>query len=420
MATSDIYRAPVGTKDVIGEESRAWQSVIARFARRAHAYNYDLAITPTYENIEVFQRLGEDTEVVTKEMYDFVDKGNRHIALRPEGTAGLVRAYAQHRPPLPFKAFYVVSNFRYERPQKGRLREHHQLGIEALGIDDPAIDVEIIQFAHEFLTDCGLKDFTLAINSLGDASARESHMSALREYFAQHESRLGEEFAARVARNPLRVLDTKVPDWQEVVADAPSIHDFLSTESKGAFNYVKTSLTELGIAFNVVPSLVRGLDYYTNTAFEFVSHSLDAAQSTICGGGRYNKLAAEMGAPETPGIGFGLGIERLLLACEAEGVDLGERTLDAIVIDLVHSDESRVSVNELKSTLRNAGISVDTAFGSKSMKAAMKNADRSGARYAILLGESELSSGVVALKDMTTGEQREISFSECSKNIMRG
>ena len=416
MATSDIFRAPVGTKDVIGEESRNWQSVISTFAKLAHSYNYDLAITPTYENIEVFKRLGEDTDVVTKEMFDFFDKGERHIALRPEGTAGLVRAFAQHRPQLPFKAWYFVSNFRYERPQKGRLREHHQLGIEVLGVDDPAIDVEIIQFAYEFLTACGLKDFELGINSLGDTQARAKHGQALREYFAQYEKELGPVLMERMIRNPMRVLDTKNASLFEIVHEAPKILDFISDESMSHFEYVKAGLTQLGIAYNVDTELVRGLDYYTNTAFEFVSTALDAAQSTICGGGRYNKLVAEMDGPETPGIGFGLGVERLLLVCEAEGVQLSFRELDAIILDLVQSDESRELINILKSDLRGAGLSLDSAFGAKTIKSAMKQADRSGAKYALLIGESELARGVIAVKNMQSGEQHEVAISELGKS----
>jgi histidyl-tRNA synthetase len=412
MATSDIYRAPVGTKDVLGEESRDWGFLISQFARLAHRYNYDIAITPVFENFEVFSRLGEDTDVVTKEMYDFHDKGGRHIALRPEGTAGIVRAFAQNRPPLPFKAWYVVSNFRYERPQKGRLREHHQLGIEVLGIEDPLVDVEVIQFAHEFLSSCGLKNFTLSINSLGDTQARADHELALRAYFENFKAEFGEEFAQRVDKNPFRMLDTKNPEWRESADKAPAITDFLNDDSKRDFDIVKEGLNAAGIDFVVTPSLVRGLDYYTNTAFEFISTSLDAAQSTLCGGGRYDKLVAEMDGPETPGIGFGLGIERLLLAIESEGVQLPRRELDVFVVDLVRNAESRSVVRELMSTLRKGGVSVDMLFGDKSMKAAMKSADRSGARTVVLVGENELASGVVSVKNMESGEQREMTAVE--------
>jgi histidyl-tRNA synthetase len=419
MATSDTFREPVGTKDVLAPESRIWQSAITKFAHRAHLYNYDLIVNPTFENYEVFSRVGEDTDIVTKEMYDFYDKGERHISLRPEATAQVARAFAQHRPIAPFKAWYLVSNFRYERPQKGRLREHHQLGIEVLGIQNPLVDVEVIQFAHEFLHDCGLTQFSLSINSLGDSEARRAHMDALRTYFAQYEKELGEEFAARVAKNPLRILDTKVPEWQDMVESAPQINQFLSTESKNDFDVVLQGLSDANIEFHVVPRLVRGLDYYTNTTFEFISSALDAAQSTVCGGGRYNKLVAELGGPETPGVGFSLGIERLLLAAESENVQWTQRSLDVFVIDLAGTDDSRRMLSQLKNNMRTAGVSVDSHYGSSSMKSAMKNADRSGATFCILLGENELANNSVTVKNMNSGEQSELVASEVISHLKK-
>lgn len=417
MATSDIYRAPVGTKDVLGDESRKWLSVIKKFSHQAHIYNYDLIINPTFENFEVFSRVGEDTDIVTKEMYDFYDKGQRHIALRPEGTAQVARAFAQHRPQIPFKAWYMISNFRYERPQKGRLREHHQFGIEILGVQDVSADVEVIQFANEYLTNCGLEKFTLVINSLGDTTARAAHMEKLREYFGRYESDLGSEFAQRVKKNPLRVLDTKVPQWQDMANGAPSIHDFLSKESLEDFEYLKNELDVRNIKYEVVPRMVRGLDYYNNTIFEFISHSLDAAQSTVCAGGRYNKLVAMMDGPETPGVGFSLGVERLLMACENENVSPKVRMLDIFFIDLVDSNESQKLTMTTISQLRKSGKSVDRTFSKKSMKSAMKAADRSGAQFALLLGESELARGVISVKDMRSGEQRELLVDEILQSI---
>lgn len=419
MATSDIYRAPIGTKDVLGLEARQWQSVISKFAKQANLYNYDLAITPVFEHIEVFNRVGEDTDVVSKEMYDFRDKGDRHIALRPEGTAGLVRAVAQHRPIMPFKAWYLVQNFRYERPQKGRLRQHFQLGIEAFGIDDPLVDVEIISFANDFFKSFGLKDYSLAINSMGDADAREKHMVALKEYFAKYTSDLGEEFAAKVEKNPLRILDTKDPNWLDMVGGAPQILDFLSPQGKNDFELVKVSLSNLNIPFKIVPTLVRGFDYYTNTTFEFISHALDAAQSTFCGGGRYNKLVKEMGGQETPGIGFGLGVERLLMVLEAEGVEIQTRQLDVFVIDLINTNDSKKYFQKLNEDLRNANISVDNSFGGKSIKSAMKQADRSGAKFVIICGENEWESGVVSLRNMSSGEQRELATDSIINGIRK-
>lgn len=419
MATSDIYRAPIGTKDVIGIEARRWQSVISQFAKQANRYNYDLAITPVFEHIEVFNRVGEDSDIVSKEMYDFFDKGNRHIALRPEGTAGIVRAVAQHRPVMPFKAWYLVQNFRYERPQKGRLRQHFQFGIEAFGIDDPLIDVEIISFANDFFKTLGLSDYSLSINSLGDSNAREKHMSELQEYFSKYSSDFDDEFKARLEKNPLRILDTKDQKWMDMVNGAPQILDFLSNESIADFEIVKNSLTDLGIKYNVVPTLVRGLDYYTNTTFEFISNALNAAQSTFCGGGRYNKLVKEMGGEETPGIGFGLGIERLLMVMDAENVDIATRSLDFFIVDLLKSEKSLQLFQNITSGLRENNYSVDNCFGSKSMKSSMKQADRSGASYVLLCGENELEKNVVTLRNMSSGEQRELNTDSIIESLLK-
>lgn len=417
MATSDVYRSPNGTKDVFGQESRKWQVAISKFAQQAHLYNYDLIVNPTFEYMEVFQRVGQDTDIVSKEMYDFKDKGDRHIALRPEGTAQVARTFSQHRPQTPFKVWSLLSGFRYERPQKGRLREFHQLSIEALGIDNPSIDVETIEFANQYLRSMDLSDFHLEINSLGDVQARNAHMEKLREYFSKYESELGDSFVQRVHKNPLRVLDSKVPQWQEVISGAPSIHDYLSNDSIEQFGYLKSELSRRNIAFDVVPSMVRGLDYYNNTIFEFVSNSIDAAQSTICAGGRYNKLVALMDGPETSGVGFALGVERLLLACDAENVDLDLRKLDVYFIDLVRDDNSSEISYNLVSDLRKSGISVDVQHEHKSMKASLKNADKSDAKFAIFLASSELEKGLVVVKDMVSGEQNECRFADVANFI---
>ena len=417
MASNETFRAPIGTKDVFGEESRVWTSLISKFAKLAHLYNYDLAITPTFENYEVFSRLGQDTDIVSKEMYDFRDKGDRHIALKPEGTAGIVRAVVQNRPLLPLKAWYFTSVFRYERPQKGRLREHHQLGIEVFGIEDPLVDVEVIQFANDFLVSAGLKEYKLCINSLGDQEARSEHLDALINHFVKYENELGDEFKKRVARNPFRVLDTKVQEWLPVVQEAPKILDYISDESRKDFDVVCSGLTDIGIDFEIVPKLVRGLDYYTNTTFEFVSQSLDAAQSTICGGGRYDQLVSQMGGPQTPGIGFGLGVERLLLAADSESVELPTRKLDVIIIDLVQNESSIRICNAIRTDLRKEDFSVDSAFGSKSMKASFKLADRSGAQYCVIIGQNELANNLVAIKDMGSGVQRESTIAGLVQNL---
>ncbi len=410
MAKSDIYRAPVGTKDVFGLEARKWEAVVSKFAKIARLNNFDQIITPMFENYEVFMRMGEDSDVVTKEMYDFEDKGGRHIALRPEGTAGVVRAFSEHRPLTPFKAWYLASVFRYERPQKGRLREHHQLGIEVIGVDDPIVDVEVIKFGYDFLKSCGIGKFNLVINSLGDSDAREAHEKELRSYFEGFKKDFDEEFAKRVDKNPFRVLDTKVPEWREVADNAPSILDFISENSKADFEFVKAALTALDISFIVKPSLVRGLDYYTNTAFEFISTSLDSAQSTLCAGGRYNKLVEELGGPKNPGIGFGLGVERLLLALESEGIEVELGDLDFYLINLANTEQSKKLILQIADQIRNNGRSVDICYGEKSVKSAFKNADRIGAKRTIILGDTELDRGVITLKDMSSGEQSEIDI----------
>ena len=270
-----------------------------------------------FEHIEVFQRVGEHTDVVSKEMYEFEDKGGRTLALRPEGTASVVRAYVQHRPTAPWKVWYVAPNFRYERAQKGRYRQHWQLGVEVLGVDDPALDVEVIALLDGFYRDLGLTGVTLALNSMGDAEGRPAYLAALTEYLLGHADALGPDFRERVEANPMRVLDTKVPDWQDVVGRAPQLPEYLSDAARDHFEQVQEGLQALGIAYELAPRLVRGFDYYTRTTFEFQSDALDAAQNALGGGGRYDGLAEEMGGPATPGIGFGSGIERLVLALEA-------------------------------------------------------------------------------------------------------
>ncbi len=402
-ARSDAFRAPVGTRDVLPPESERWVDLVARFADRAGRYGFGLVITPLFEHREVFARVGEHTDVVRKEMYDFADKGGRAVALRPEGTAPVVRAYAQHRPTPPWKAWYVAPNFRYERPQKGRYRQHYQLGVEVLGVDDPDVDVEVIDLAHGFLSDVGVP-FRLLVNSMGDQESRVAHRSALLEYLRAHAGGLGPEFAERVEANPLRVLDAKVPEWQDVLDRAPKLPDHLNAASMAAFERVQNGLDALGIEYELAPRLVRGFDYYTGTTFEFVSDALDAAQSTVCGGGRYDQLAEEMGGPPTPGIGFGLGIERVLLVLDEMGVTSSPRGMDVFVVDAL-GDESIVA---LVHELRALGLRADRAYGGRSVRAQMKQADRSGAAWVVVLGRREAERGVVTVKNMDRGDQVEV------------
>jgi histidyl-tRNA synthetase len=395
--TSDPYRAPTGTHDLLPPETDRWIEVVSAFARRAARYGYGLVVTPVFEHREVFQRVGESTDVVRKEMYDFVDKGERAMALRPEGTAPVVRAFVQHRPTAPWKVWYVAPLFRYERPQKGRYRQHWQLGAEVLGVDDPDVDVEVISFVAGFLSDLGLDRWRLLLNSMGDPASRREYVAGLREYLVGHAGDLGPDFKERVEESPLRVLDSKRDDWADVIERAPQLTEHLGDESRRHFEAVQRGLDDLGIEYELAPRLVRGFDYYTSTTFEFVSDALDAAQNAVAGGGRYDQLAEAMGGPPTPGIGFGIGIERLLVVADAEGaVPAVHGGLDAFVIDGLGGREALVLTHEL----RQSGLRADRAYGGRSVKAQWKVADRSGAAYAVMLGRDEFSRDAVGVKDL--------------------
>ncbi len=376
------------------------------FARRAARYGFGLVVTPAFEHREIFQRVGESTDVVRKEMYEFLDKGGRAMALRPEGTAPVVRAYVQHRPTPPWKVWYLAPLFRYERPQKGRYRQHWQLGVEVLGVDDPDVDVEVIAFGAGFLRELGLHRWGLRLNSMGDPASRQEYVVVLREYLLGHAGGLGAEFRDRVEANPLRILDSKDEAWADVIERAPQLTEHLGTASREHFEAVQRGLDDLGIAYELDPRLVRGFDYYTSTTFEFVSDALDAAQSTILGGGRYDQLAEEMGGPATPGVGFGLGIERLLLVAAAEGASPAPTaSLDAFVVDGLGGGRDALVLTQ---ELREAGLKVDRAYGGRSVKAQMKAADRSDAAYGVILGPRELERGEVGVKDLESGEQVEV------------
>lgn len=375
------FQAPVGTFDVLPPESSRYEALVARFARHVARAGYGSVITPVFEDVGVFERLGESTDVVRKEMYDFEDKGGRHLALRPEGTASVVRAYVQRRPPLPFKAWYVGPVFRYERPQAGRYRQHHQLGIEALGSEDADLDAEVVALAAGFYAGLGLSQVQLRLTSLGDAACRPAYRDELRRYLEDRRHELCDEHRDRVVENPLRVLDCKRDACRAASTGAPRMLGHLCGDCQRHFDRVTAGLSALGVSFELDPSLVRGLDYYTRTAFEFSSAALDFAQSGVGGGGRYDGLAEALGGPPTPGIGFGLGIERILLTCDAEGVfpapGLG---LDVFVVDTTGGEEARNATAELRS----AGLRVDRAYDRRSWKAQMKSALRSGAAVAVV------------------------------------
>jgi histidyl-tRNA synthetase len=397
------FQALPGTFDVLPPESARYERLIALFASLVERAGYGLVLSPVMEDHGLFSRVG--TEMVRKEMYEFRDRGDRHIALRPEGTAPVMRAYLQHKPPTPFKAWYAAPNFRQERPQALRYRQHHQVGLEAIGSDDPDLDVEVITLQAGFYAALGLTQVTLLINSLGDGQCRPVYHQALLGYLRQRADRLCDEHKERYDENPLRVLDCKKDACRTTTADAPRQLDALCDECRTHFERVQDGLRAAGVEFEIAPRLVRGLDYYTRTTFEFAAQSLDAAQNAIGGGGRYDGLAETLGGPHTPGIGFGSGIERILAACDAEGVFAVEpATLDAFVVDTVGGAAAR----DLCRTLRAAGLRVDRAFDNRSMKSQFKAADRSGARFALVVGDEEASSGKVAVRDLRSGGEQEL------------
>ncbi len=407
MSRDEKFRAPKGVHDVLPPDSGQWAVIVARFAERARRYGYGLAITPMFEHVEVFQRVGEHTDVVSKEMYELTDKGGRRLALRPEGTASVVRAYVEHRPAPPWKVWYVAPNFRYERAQKGRYRQHWQLGVEALGVSDAAVDVEVIALLHGFYRDLGLTDVRLLLNSMGDAQTRPAFVAALRAHFLAHGRALGDEFLARVDANPMRVLDTKVEAWQDVIESAPQLTAYLSDVAAAHFEQVQEGLRALAIDVELAPRLVRGFDYYTSTTFEFQSAALDAAQNAVGGGGRYDGLAEEFGGPPTPGIGFGTGLERIVLALDALGASVDVPGIDVFVVDGL-GDGAGTTVGTLVEALRAEGFAVDRAYGGRSVKAQWKAADKSGAAVTVMVGRDELARDAVAVKDLASGEQVEV------------
>jgi histidyl-tRNA synthetase len=398
----ESFRAPIGTQDVLPPDSARWQALIATFAGVAERFGYGLVHGPLFEDLGVFQRLGVGTEVVRKEMYDFRDKGDRHLALRPEATASVARAFVQHRPVTPWKVWCVTPAFRYERPQAGRLRQHHQVDVEVLGAADPDVDVEIISLGATYLAALGVRRWRLVLNTMGTPADRTAYAGTLTDWLRDRAAELPAEDRDKVETHPLRVLDSKRPDTQAVVAGAPRIADVLDQASRRHFERVQAGLGALGIPFEVDTRMVRGLDYYTHTLFEFQSEALETAESTIIGGGRYDGLVEQLGGPPTPGIGFGSGVERMLLACDAEGVfEAPASTLDVFVVDATDGATAR----DLAHELRQAALRTDRAFDGRSMKAQMKAAGRSGARVAVIVGSQEVADGTATVRDLGHGEQ---------------
>jgi len=396
-------QAPKGVSEYVPPRSAAFEFVRESLIEPARKAGYQLIELPVFEDTELFTRgVGESTDVVSKEMYTFQDRGDRSITLRPEGTAGVMRAVIEHgldRGQLPAKLWYSGQFFRAERPQAGRYRQFYQVGIEAIGLDDAAIDAEVIAIADAGFKAIGLSKYRLEITSLGDADSRAAHRVDLVKFIAG--MKLDEATTVRAALNPLRLFDDKRPEIKDAMAKAPLLVDYLSESSRAHFEQVKKYLDVLGISYVLNPRMVRGLDYYTGTTFEFV-HELLGAQSGIGGGGRYDGLMAELGGQSLSGIGFGLGVDRALLAAEAEGV-INENSFVSDLFIIPLGDAAKEMAMKIASQLRGAGKSIEIAFGDRALKGAMKGADKSGARYVIVLGESEISSATVELKEMKTG-----------------
>ena len=390
------FQSPKGTQDILAPESARWSELVGRFAVLAQRFGFGLVVSPGFEDAEVFRRSsGDSSDVVTKEMYEFTDRGGRDIALRPEGTASVVRAFVQHSPVLPFKAWYAAPMFRYERPQAGRFRQHHQLGVETLGTDDPMADVEVISLLAALYADLGLSSLRMRVNSLGDNNCAPGYRAQLAAYLESHADELCDEHRYKWSANPLRILDCKRPECRGLSAGAPKLRDALCKDCRLHFAAVLGGLDRLAITYEEDDYLVRGLDYYTRTTFEYGSDVLEG----VGGGGRYDGLVAALGGPEVSGVGFGAGIERILLACNADGVlspgDLRLSTaLDAFVVD---SSREGIAL-ELTHELRAAGLAVDRAFDARSMKAQLKAADRSGARVACIVGAEDVAAGLVTIR----------------------
>ena len=407
------FKVPRGTQDILPSESWKWQQVESILREVCEIYRYKEIRTPIFEQTELFQRtVGDTTDIVTKEMYTFMDRGNRSMTLRPEGTAPVVRSFVENKmfgyPDQPVKLYYQGPMFRYERQQAGRYRQFVQFGVEAIGSADPAIDAEVISLAMEVYKRAGLKDIKLVLNSLGDAESRNAHREALVAHFTPSIGELCKDCQSRLEKNPLRILDCKVDREHPLMATAPSLTDYLNEESKVYFDQVKNYLAAIDIVYELDPNLVRGLDYYNHTAFEIMSTSDGfGAITTLCGGGRYNGLAEEIGGPSAPGIGYAMSIERLLLALEAGGKSFEQGPeLDVYIVTL---DEAahRKGFNVLNE-LRSAGVRADMDYMDRKMKAQMKSADRFNAKMVIIIGEDEVNEQVVQLKNMTEGTQEKV------------
>lgn len=410
--------APKGVPDYVPPQSAIFAKVRETFVHQTHLSGFQHIELPIFEDTSLFARgVGESTDVVSKEMYTFADRGDRSVTLRPEGTAGVMRAVIEHnldRGQLPVKLNYYGPFFRYERPQAGRYRQLQQVGVEAIGVDDPALDAEIIALADRSYRSLGLSQFRLELTSLGDHECRPAYREKLQEFLFKLD--LDEETKARAELNPLRVLDDKRPEVQEQLVDAPLMLDHLNAECREHFETVTGLLDDMGVPYTINPRMVRGLDYYTKTCFEFVHDGL-GAQSGIGGGGRYDGLMAQLGGQELSGIGYGLGVDRTILALEAEGVELDDVDERVAVYGVALGAAAKQKMVSIINDLRKAGISADMSFGDRGLKGAMKGADRANARFALVLGDQELEAGTVALKDLRAHEQHDVPVGDVVRQL---
>lgn len=404
-----MINIPKGTKDMLPSEAYKWHYV-ERIARQTAAnFGFKEIRTPMFEHTELFLRgVGETTDIVNKEMYTFDDKGGRSMTLRPEGTAGVARCFIENglaQGVMPMKAYYIASVFRYEKPQNGRLREHHQFGVECYGSDSPSADAEIIALADTFLRNAGLESLELNLNSIGCPTCRAAYNKALKEYIGENLHCMCGQCQTRFEKNPLRILDCKEEKCKAITKNAPKILDFLCDDCKAHFEAVQSILTDLGIKFTINPGIVRGLDYYTRTVFEFVSTDI-GSQGTVCGGGRYNNLVEEVGGKPTPAVGFGLGLERLLLVLEnTNSLKAEEESVEYYFAPL--GDNAKALSRKIVFELRRKGVSAETDIMDRSVKAQMKYADKIGAKFVIVIGDDEIEKGVVSVKNMADGTTEE-------------
>ena len=405
-----ITTSPKGTEDLLPADSYRWQYLEKNFKETADLFNYKEVRVPTFEHTELFERgVGGTTDVVEKQMYTFLDKGGRSVTLRPEGTASVARSFIENSLfalPMPMKMFYNIACFRYENKQKGRLREFHQFGVEAFGAKNPTMDAEVVSLALTFLDKVGLKDLSVNINSIGCPTCRKAYSDALKEYFRPHFDTLCSDCKGRFERNPLRIIDCKVPTCHELVDGAPTILDYLCDECREHFEGFRACLDGMGIKYTVDPGIVRGLDYYTKTVFEIISGDF-----TVCGGGRYDGLVEEIGGKPCPAVGFGLGIERLLLRLEETGVELPEAAPVKIYIAPL-GDRAVREAQSIVYSLRSGGVSADTDHFGRGLRASMKYADKLGAEYTMVIGDNEIDERAARVKNMATGEETLIKFDE--------